>query len=297
MLDQGGGQRPARPTPASASPSSATSCCRPWTSSSCTGGTAARCRSAAPTSGATSPPGCDLIRRVDGASGPRADHAAGHQGRRDASSARPRRGTVWLDPRADLAVRLLPVLAQHRRPRRRHASCGSSPFCDRDGDRGARGRRRGAARGPDGPARAGRGADRPSCTGADGVRAGRRRQRRRCSARATLDELDARRPSTAALREAPHVGVPRDGALPTVADLLVGDRPGRRAAVGGPPRRSRRAAPTSTTSGSTDADAAPTAPDFLHGRSLVLRRGKRGRRRRCERPSAGCTSWSTSTVS
>ena len=38
---------------ASATPSSATSCCRPWTSSSCTGGTAARCRSAAATSGAT----------------------------------------------------------------------------------------------------------------------------------------------------------------------------------------------------------------------------------------------------
>ena len=41
---------------ASATPSSATCSCRPTTSWSCTGGTAARCRSAAATSGATSPP-------------------------------------------------------------------------------------------------------------------------------------------------------------------------------------------------------------------------------------------------
>ena len=80
---QGGGRAPGwSPTPASATPSSATRSCRPSTSSSCTGATAARCRPAAATSGATSPPGVDLIRRVEGGHGARARDAAGHQGRR-----------------------------------------------------------------------------------------------------------------------------------------------------------------------------------------------------------------------
>ena len=51
--------------------------------------TAAVCRSAAPTSGATSSPGCDWSARSWGAACARADHAAGDRFRRARSSASP----------------------------------------------------------------------------------------------------------------------------------------------------------------------------------------------------------------
>ena len=68
------------------------------TSWSCTGGTAARCRSAAATSGATSPPGIDLIRRVEPATTctrlttPLITKADGTKFGKTAG------GAVWLDP-------------------------------------------------------------------------------------------------------------------------------------------------------------------------------------------------------
>ena len=49
-----GRRRGGWPTRASPTPSSATCCCSRWTTSSCSAGTAARCRPAAPTSSATS---------------------------------------------------------------------------------------------------------------------------------------------------------------------------------------------------------------------------------------------------
>ena len=93
--------------------------------------------------------------------GPRADPAAGRAGEGDAdarrgragprasptsscsrrparSSARPRAATsVWLDADADLAVRVLPVLAQRRRPRRRDVPALVHALA-RERDRGAR---------------------------------------------------------------------------------------------------------------------------------------------------------------
>ena len=40
--------------------------------------------------------------------------------------------SVWLRPDADLAVRVLPVLAEHRRPRRRRRTCAGSREFDRE---------------------------------------------------------------------------------------------------------------------------------------------------------------------
>ena len=62
--------------------------------------------------------------------------------------------SIWLDPDADVAVCLLPVLAQHRRSRRRHLPALVHGAAAR-GDRGARGRDGPAPGGSRGAARAG----------------------------------------------------------------------------------------------------------------------------------------------
>ena len=71
--------------------------------------------------------GMELIRRADGDSAagmtvPLITTASGQKFGKTGA------GAVWLDPRADVAVRLLPVLDQRRRPRRRavSASCSRS---------------------------------------------------------------------------------------------------------------------------------------------------------------------------
>jgi tyrosyl-tRNA synthetase len=90
--------------------------------------------------------------------------------------------------------------------------------------------------------------------------------------RGALEDLDERTLS-AALQEAPHVRVADDGALPTVAELLAdtGLSPSRSAA-----RRTIKEGGAYVNNGRvTDEDAAPTGQDFLHGRYLVLRRGRR----------------------
>jgi tyrosyl-tRNA synthetase len=90
--------------------------------------------------------------------------------------------------------------------------------------------------------------------------------------RGALEDLDERTLS-AALQEAPHVRVPVGGELPTVAELLAdtGLSPSRSAArrtikEGGAYLNNRRV---------TDEDATPAGEHFLHGRYLVLRRGRR----------------------
>nr|WP_238362732.1 tyrosine--tRNA ligase [Actinopolymorpha pittospori] len=92
--------------------------------------------------------------------------------------------------------------------------------------------------------------------------------------RGTLGEIDART-LDAALREAPHVRVEVAGGtpLPSVADLLadaglVQSRSAARRTIeeGGAYLNNERV---------TDVDAVPTAGDLLHGRWLVLRRGRR----------------------
>ncbi|MGW5366663.1 tyrosine--tRNA ligase [Actinopolymorpha pittospori] len=92
--------------------------------------------------------------------------------------------------------------------------------------------------------------------------------------RGTLGEIDART-LDAALREAPHMRVEAAGGtpLPSVADLLadtglVQSRSAARRTIeeGGAYLNNERV---------TDVDAVPTAGDLLHGRWLVLRRGRR----------------------
>ena len=149
-------------------------------------------------------------------------------------------GTVWLDPEMTIAVRVLPVLAERRRPRRRAATCKIFSFRSREeieeleqatAERPARAR---------GPAGAGRGAD----------HAGARR-------RASAPQVDRRvrgavRPGRrwrswpsatlgAALAELPQRRGRRDWAVGRRP--VRRERPGREQ-VGGPPRRRRRAAPT-----------------------------------------------------
>ena len=111
--------------PASASPSSATSCCRRndffelHRRYGCTlqfGGSDQWGNITA---------GVDYVRRRGGRPGARVHHAAGHQGRRhQVRQDRGRRGLAR--PGDDQPVRLLPVLGQRRRPRRRPATCATS---------------------------------------------------------------------------------------------------------------------------------------------------------------------------
>ena len=73
--------------------------------------------------------GLDLIRRVTGESAhgltvPLVTNASGEKFGKSTGG-----GRVWLDPGADLAVCLLPVLPQHRRRRCRSPTCGCSPIC------------------------------------------------------------------------------------------------------------------------------------------------------------------------
>ncbi|HEY9350456.1 MAG TPA: tyrosine--tRNA ligase [Acidothermales bacterium] len=88
----------------------------------------------------------------------------------------------------------------------------------------------------------------------------------------SLESLDERT-LTAALTEAPHATLPAGQPLPTVAELLAltGLSPSRSAArrvvaEGGCYLNNARV---------TDPDSVPEQADFLHGRWLVLRRGKR----------------------
>ena len=128
--------------------------------------------------------GVDLVRRMDGEPRARAHHPADHQGRRhqvrqDRDAAR----SGWTRALTS-AVRLLPVLGQRRRPRRRVATCGSSASA-----RGTRSRRSSRRR-RDGPPRARPSGPSPTelttlVHGAEETAAVARQRRARCSARAT----------------------------------------------------------------------------------------------------------------
>ena len=124
-------------------------------------------------------------------------------------------GTVWLDPELTSAVRLLPVLAERRRPRRRARTCGIFTFRSREEIEELERREPRAPGGPRGAAGAGRGADPPG--------ARRRPVRRpwpparRCSAGATwpLDEA-----TLAAALSVRRAAVTVDGEVPTIAQLM-----------------------------------------------------------------------------
>ena len=90
--------------------------------------------------------------------------------------------------------------------------------------------------------------------------------------RGDLAEIDERT-LDAALRETPHTSIPAGPGLPLLTDLLAetGLVPSKSAArrtieEGGAYVNNQRIA---------DADTVPSAADLLHGRWLVLRRGRR----------------------
>ena len=87
--------------------------------------TAARCSSAAPTSGATSPPGSTTS--AGAGAGPVHAFVTPLVTKADGTKfGKTEGGAVWLDPDDDQPVRLLPVLGQRRRRGRRRATCGTS---------------------------------------------------------------------------------------------------------------------------------------------------------------------------
>ena len=73
--------------------------------------------------------GVRLVRQKAGRDGARADHAAGHGLRRQEVRQVDRRRQPLARPGDDQPLRLVPVLRQHRRRRRRSATCGGSPSC------------------------------------------------------------------------------------------------------------------------------------------------------------------------
>ena len=95
--------------------------------------------------------GVDYVRRRGARPGARVHHPAGHQGRRH--QVRQDRGRRRLArPGDDQPVRVLPVLGQRRRPRRRPATCGTSASAPARSSRSWRrrprsGRRRGSRSG------------------------------------------------------------------------------------------------------------------------------------------------------
>ena len=179
-------------------------------------------------------------------------------------------GAVWLDPRADQPVRLLPVLAQH-------ATTGTSrrylryfSFRSHDEIEELETRDGGAARRAAGAAGAGRGADhagarrggdRPGGRGEPGaVRpglAGRPRRRRRCGPRCRRGRAGH---GTARARPRSR----RCSATPGWSGSLNEAR--RAITEGGAYVNNERV---------SDVEAVVAAEALLHGRFLVLRRGKR----------------------
>ena len=152
--------------------------------------------------------------------GARAVDAAGDQVRRhQVRQVRGRRGLAR--PVTDVAVRVLPVLAQRRRRRRPHLAAAVLRAAGRR-DRGADRRERRAPGGPDRAAGAGRGADRCSCTGPSSC--ARRRPPGGRSSAATTSARWARRRSAPRCEEAGSVTV--DGEVPIGRPAAAADRPG-----------------------------------------------------------------------
>ena len=117
--------------PGSPTPSSATCCCSRWTTSTCSATTACACRPAVSDQWGNITAGVELVRRVEGEkvhalATPLVTKADGTKFGKTES------GSIWLDAADDVAVRLLPVLVQHRRPRRGPAYLKYYSFRSRD---------------------------------------------------------------------------------------------------------------------------------------------------------------------
>ena len=146
----------------------------------------------------------------------RSDHAAADR-QRGEEIRQEREGRRLPGSEADVAVRVLPILAEHRRRRRRTLPALADGAAAR-GDRGVRG---GAGRGAHRAARAGRGPHPPR---ARRRRAGARAARDRGAVRRRRPARHRRRPAREALAAAPSITVARDrfageGAL--LVDLLA----------------------------------------------------------------------------
>ena len=219
---------------ASATPSSATRSCRAWTSSSCTGGYGCALQTGGSdqwgnlTAGPRPDPPGRAARRVHALATPLITKADGTKfGKTEA-----RHGLAR--PGADLAVRLLPVLAQRRRPRRRrrYLRVLHLPVAARR----SRSWRRPTAERPqarDGAAGAGRGADDA------GARRGRSAPRSIAASQALFGrgELGGAGRGDAGARRWPSCRTRGRGAG---GDAAAGGRPARRdragaEQVGGPP--------------------------------------------------------------
>ncbi len=213
--------------------------------------------------------GVRLVRQKLGASRACADGAAGHLGRRQEVRQVHRRRQRLARPRTDVAVRLVPVLLQHRR-RRRHPlpALVHVPV----------GRRTRRARG--GHRRAGARARRPAPAGAGADHAGPRRMprpkrsnwpARRCSAAASCRSSTNRR----WLRRCARHRSPNStaGAPDGIGDLLVATGLSKSK---GEARRTLSEGGVYVNNVRVDSDDwVPARADFLHGKWLVLRRGKR----------------------
>ena len=201
--------------------------------------------------------------------GARVRDAADHQGRRH--QVRQDRGRRALArPRDDVAVRLLPVLAQRRGRRRSASCCGSSPSCPARRSRTLEAQTRREAVPARGAEGAGRRTSRRWCTaprrpsatkaasaalfgGGDLARARRRRRSpRRCARRAPTAGR-ARAPASSTCSSTPGWSKSKGEARRTVAE-------------GGAYLNNERVA---------DPDHVPADADLLGGVWLVLRRGKK----------------------
>ena len=211
---------PAGGEAASATPSSATCCCRPTTSSICT---AAR------------------LRAADRRQRPVGQHHRRHRPRSAAWTARTvhalttplltkadgtkfgktERRRALARPGADAPVRVLPVLAQRRRPRT-SASTSHAHLPAARGDRGARGGRPRSGRAArDGPARLAPRSSRRSCT-APRRRTPSRRPAQALFGRANCATLDERHAGRARCAELPSVPTWTRAPTPSIVDLLAG---------------------------------------------------------------------------
>ncbi len=210
--------------------------------------------------------GVDLIRKAEG----RVVHALGTPLVTKADGTKfgkTETGTLWLDPELTIAVRLLPVLAQRRRPRR-----GQVPahlhLPQSGGDRRAGAPHHRAAGRLRCPARPGRGRHRPGPR-RGAVRPRRAPRRRRCSVRATWPTSTPRRwpPASPSSRTSRSTNSGCWCDLFAATGLVASKSAARRAIQEG------GAYVNNVKIG--DVEAGPAEADLLHGRWLLLRRGKR----------------------
>ena len=259
-----------RASTASASPSSPTCSCRPTTTAACTTHRGCELQIGGSDQWGNILQGVDLIRRTVGGHRPRPVLAAAHRARRLQAGQDHRRPRV-AGGRAHLAVPVLPALDAHRRPpggrvpgqvhparpstRSPRSSPSTTPAPERRAASGAW------------PGRSPR-----SCTAP--TRPPRPRRPPACCSAGPLDDVDA------ATLEAVAAEVPdrRPSTGPASAPASTVGRPAGRVRRLPPPRARPAGCSSRAASGERRAgrrrSAVVTDADLLHGRYLLLRRGK-----------------------